>query len=80
MEIHLDRRLVERRTFPAIDVWKSGTRKEELLLSDNELQKLWVLRKVMQPMDEIEVMELLIEKMKATKNNAAFLRSMNNSA
>jgi transcription termination factor Rho len=80
MEIHLDRRLVERRTFPAIDVWKSGTRKEELLLSDIELKKLWVLRKVMQPMDEIEVMELLIDKMKSTKNNDAFLRSMNNSA
>jgi transcription termination factor Rho len=79
MEIHLDRRLVERRTFPAIDVMKSGTRKEELLLSEDELQKLWVLRKVMQPMDEIEVMDLLIEKMRATKNNAAFLRSMNNS-
>ena len=79
MEIHLDRRLVERRTFPAIDVWKSGTRKEELLLSEDELQKLWILRKVMQPMDEIEVMDLLIEKMRATKTNAAFLRSMNNS-
>jgi transcription termination factor Rho len=80
MEIHLDRRLVERRTFPAIDVWKSGTRKEELLLNEDELQKLWVLRKVMQPMDEIEVMDLLLEKMRATKTNAAFLRSMNNSS
>ncbi len=80
MEIHLDRRLVERRIFPSIDVWKSGTRKEELLLSDVEQQKLWVLRKVMHPMDEIEIMELLLEKMKATKNNAAFLRSMNNNA
>jgi transcription termination factor Rho len=79
MEIHLDRRLVERRTFPAIDVWKSGTRKEELLLNEDELQKLWILRKVMQPMDEIEVMDLLLEKMRATKTNAAFLRSMNNS-
>jgi transcription termination factor Rho len=79
MEIHLDRKLVERRTFPSIDVWKSGTRKEELLLTDEELQKLWVLRKVMHPMDELEVMELLLEKMKSTKNNAAFLRSMNNS-
>jgi transcription termination factor Rho len=79
MEIHLDRRLVERRTFPAIDVMKSGTRKEELLLNEDELQKLWVLRKVTQPMDEIEVMDLLIEKMRATKTNAAFLRSMNNS-
>jgi transcription termination factor Rho len=80
MEIHLDRRLVERRIFPSIDLWKSGTRKEELLLSDVEQQKLWVLRKVMHPMDEIEIMELLLEKMKATKNNAAFLRSMNNNA
>jgi transcription termination factor Rho len=79
MEIHLDRRLVERRIFPAIDVWKSGTRKEELLLSAEEQQKLWVLRKVLHPMDELEVMELLLEKMKATKNNVAFLRSMNNS-
>lgn len=80
MEIHLDRRLVDRRVFPAIGIWKSGTRKEELLLTETELQKLWVLRKVMQPMDEVELMELLIEKMKATKNNAAFLRSMNNSS
>jgi transcription termination factor Rho len=80
MEINLDRRLVERRIFPAIDVWKSGTRKEELLLTGEEQQKLLVLRKVLHPMDELEVMELLIEKMKATKNNAAFLRSMNNSA
>ncbi|MFW6138234.1 MAG: transcription termination factor Rho [Spirochaetota bacterium] len=77
MEIHLDRKLADRRIFPAMDVWKSGTRKEELLLTEEEQQKLWVLRKVLHPMDEIEVMELLIEKMKATKNNAAFLRSMN---
>jgi len=79
MEINLDRKLVERRIFPSIDIWKSGTRKEELLLSDDEQHKLWILRKVLHPMDEIEVMELLLEKMKATKNNAAFLRSMNNS-
>jgi len=80
MEIHLDRRLVERRIFPAIDVWKSGTRKEELLLTEEEQQKLWILRKVLHPMDEVEVMELLIEKMKSTKSNAAFLKSMNNSS
>ena len=80
MEITLDRRLVERRIFPSIDVWKSGTRKEELLLTEEEIQKLWILRKVLHPMDELEVMELLLEKMKATKTNAAFLRSMNNSA
>jgi transcription termination factor Rho len=80
MELGLDRRLVERRIFPSIDVWKSGTRKEELLLTEEEQQKLWILRKVLHPMDELEVMELLLEKMKATKNNAAFLRSMNNTA
>jgi transcription termination factor Rho len=79
MEIHLDRRLVERRIFPAIDIWKSGTRKEELLLTEEEQQKMWVLRKVLHSMDEIEIMELLLEKMQATKTNAAFLRSMNNS-
>jgi len=80
MEINLDRKLVDRRIFPAIDIWKSGTRKEELLLEEEEQQKLWVLRRVLHPMNEIEVIELLKEKMKATKNNRAFLRSMNNSA
>jgi transcription termination factor Rho len=79
MEIHLDRRLVERRIFPSIDIWKSGTRKEELLLTEEEMKKMWVLRKVLHNMDEIEIMELLLEKMQATKTNAAFLRSMNNS-
>lgn len=79
MEIHLDRKLVERRIFPSIDIWKSGTRKEELLLTEEELKKMWVLRKVLHNMDEIEIMELLLEKMQATKTNAAFLRSMNNS-
>jgi transcription termination factor Rho len=79
MEIHLDRKLVERRIFPAIEIWKSGTRKEELLLSEEEQKKMWVLRKVLHNMDEIEIMELLIEKMQSTKTNAAFLRSMNNS-
>ena len=78
MEIHLDRKLVERRIFPSIDIWKSGTRKEELLLTEEEQQKMWVLRKVLHSMDEIEIMELLLEKMQATKTNAAFLRSMNN--
>jgi len=79
MEIHLDRRLVERRIFPSIDIWKSGTRKEELLLTEEEQKKMWVLRKVLHSMDEIEIMELLLEKMQSTKTNAAFLRSMNNS-
>lgn len=77
MEINLDRRLADRRLFPAINIKKSGTRKEELLLSDEELQKIWVLRKVIAPMDDVEIMELLIDKMMKTKNNEAFLKSMN---
>jgi transcription termination factor Rho len=77
MEINLDRRMSDRRLFPAINIKKSGTRKEELLLSGDELQKIWVLRKVINPMDDLEIMELLIDKMMKTKNNEAFLRSMN---
>jgi len=77
MEINLDRKLSDRRLFPAVSIKKSGTRKEELLLSEEEMQKIWVLRKVINPMDDTEIMELLIDKMKKTKNNDAFLRSMN---
>jgi transcription termination factor Rho len=77
MEIDLDRRLSDRRLFPAINIKKSGTRKEELLLTEEELQKLWVLRKVINPMDDMEIIELLIDRMKKSKNNEAFLRSMN---
>ncbi|MBQ5781363.1 MAG: transcription termination factor Rho [Spirochaetaceae bacterium] len=77
MEINLSRKLADRRIFPAFDVKKSGTRKEEMLLTEEELAKVWLLRKVISPMDEAEVMELLIDKMKKTKNNEAFLRSMN---
>lgn len=77
MEINLDRKLADRRLFPAINVKKSGTRKEEMLLTEEELQKVWVLRKVINPMDDAEIMELLIDKMKKTKDNEAFLRSMN---
>ena len=73
----LDRKLVDRRVFPAIDINKSGTRKEELLLDEEELNKLWVLRKALATMSPTEAMELLVEKMKATKNNRAFLKSMN---
>ena len=79
MEIHLDRRMSDRRLFPAINIKKSGTRKEELLLTDEELSKMWVLRKVINPMDDMEITELLVEKMRKTKNNDAFLRSMNTS-
>jgi transcription termination factor Rho len=77
LEIDLDRRISDRRLFPAINIKKSGTRKEELLLSEEELQKIWVLRKVLNPMDDIEIIELLIDRMKKSKNNEVFLRSMN---
>ena len=77
MEINLDRRLSDRRTFPAINIKKSGTRKEELLLTEEELQKIWVLRKVINPMDDVEIIELLIDRMMKSKNNEAFLKSMN---
>jgi transcription termination factor Rho len=77
MEIHLDRRLVDRRVFPSIDIQRSGTRKEELLLEPNDLNRIWLLRKVLQPMNTVESMEFLLEKMHATKNNRNFLDSMN---
>ncbi len=77
MEINLDRRMSDRRLFPAINVKKSSTRKEELLLPSDELQKIWILRKALSPMDDLEATELLIDKMTKTKNNEAFLRSMN---
>jgi len=77
MEIHLDRRLLDRRVFPTIDIQRSGTRKEELLLEHNDLNRVWLLRKVLQPMNTVESMEFLLEKMHATKNNREFLDSMN---
>ena len=77
MEIHLDRRLVDRRVYPSIDIQRSGTRKEELLLDPNDLNRIWLLRKVLQPMNTVESMEFLLEKMHATKSNRVFLDSMN---
>jgi transcription termination factor Rho len=77
MELHLDRRLVDKRLFPSIDIFRSGTRREELLLSPTELNKMWVLRKVLGTMGVVEAMELLQEKVKETKSNEDFLRSMN---
>jgi transcription termination factor Rho len=77
MEIHLDRRLVDRRVFPSIDIQRSGTRKEELLLDGNDLNRIWLLRKVLQPMNTVESMEFLLDKMRTTKNNRDFLDSMN---
>ena len=76
MEIHLDRKLVDKRVFPAIDIQKSGTRKEELLLSGDDLNRVWVLRKVLNPLSPVEAMELLLDKMGKTRSNADFLASM----
>ncbi len=76
MEIHLDRKLVDKRVFPSIDINKSGTRKEELLLSEAELNRVWILRKVLSPLSAVEAMELLLDKMGKTRNNAEFLSSM----
>ncbi|MDO8438543.1 MAG: transcription termination factor Rho [Nitrosomonadaceae bacterium] len=76
MEIHLDRRMAEKRTYPAINVNRSGTRKEELLIKADDLQKIWVLRKLLYPMDDMDAMEFLLDKIKVTKNNADFFDSM----
>jgi transcription termination factor Rho len=69
--------LVDRRVYPSIDIQRSGTRKEELLLEQGDLNRIWLLRKVLQPMNTVESMEFLLEKMHATKNNRDFLDSMN---
>ena len=76
MEIHLDRRMAEKRVYPAINVNRSGTRREELLLKPDVLQKMWVLRKLLYNMDDLEAMEFLLDKIKATKNNGEFFDSM----
>ncbi|MDY0383670.1 MAG: transcription termination factor Rho [Geobacter sp.] len=77
MEVHLDRRLVEKRTFPAIDINKSGTRKEELLIEKVSLNRIWILRKVLHPMNVVDAMEFLLDKLSETKTNQDFLDSMN---
>jgi transcription termination factor Rho len=76
MEIHLDRRIAEKRVFPAININRSGTRKEEYLTADDELQKMWVLRKVLHPMDELAAIEFLLNKLQDTKTNAQFFEAM----
>ena len=76
-ELHLDRRMVEKRVWPAIDVNKSGTRREELLLSEDELRRIWILRRVLNDMNPVEAMELLVNKLSKTKTNEEFLLSMN---
>jgi transcription termination factor Rho len=77
MEVHLDRRIAEKRVYPATIINKSGTRREELLMEPDELQKTWLLRKLLHPMDDIQAIEFLLDKLKATKNNAEFFQSMN---
>jgi transcription termination factor Rho len=76
MEIHLDRRLMEKRIFPAVDLHRSRTRKEELLLDEDELQRIWLLLKVLSPLDVAEATDMLVGKLKKTKNNEEFLALM----
>jgi len=76
MEIHLDRRIAEKRIFPAININRSGTRREDLLMKSDELQKMWILRKILHPMDELAAMDFLYDKLKATKTNDEFFQSM----
>lgn len=77
MELQLDRKLSNKRVYPAIDVTASGTRREDLLLKEEELQRVWILRKYMADMNSNEAMELLLSRMKGTRNNNEFLLSMN---
>ncbi len=76
MELHLDRRIAEKRVFPAININRSGTRREELLTREDEMQKIWLLRKVLHPMDELAAMEFVLERLRATKSNADFFDAM----
>jgi transcription termination factor Rho len=76
-EIHLDRKLSDRRTFPAIDLNRSSTRREELLLDESTVNRIWILRKVLAPLNTIDSMEFLIDKIRATETNEEFLGSMN---
>ena len=76
MEIHLDRRIAEKRVYPAININRSGTRREELLTTPEELQKMWIIRKVVHDMDELAAMEFLTDRMRATKTNVEFFDAM----
>jgi len=80
MEIYLDRRLADKRVFPAIDIQRSGTRKDELLLPPEELSRVWVLRKVLSPLSTVEAMELLLSRLTKSKSNTEFLSSMSSPA
>jgi transcription termination factor Rho len=76
MEVHLDRRISEKRIYPAININRSGTRREELLMTPEELQKVWILRKLLHPMDELAAIEFLLDKLKDTKTNTEFFQAM----
>ncbi|MFR8276944.1 MAG: transcription termination factor Rho, partial [Desulfovibrio fairfieldensis] len=76
MEIYLDRHLSEKRVFPAIDINRTGTRKEDLLLADDVLNRVWILRKILAPMSPIDSMEFLLDKMRGTKSNKDFMNAM----
>ena len=77
MELHLDRKLVDKRIFPSIDINSSGTRKEELLVDRDILNKMWILRKVLNPLSTVESVEFLLSKLKGTRSNSEFLEMMN---
>ena len=76
MEVHLDRRISEKRVYPSININRSGTRREELLIEPDMLQKIWILRKLLHPMDELAAMEFMLDKMKNTKSNDEFFTAM----
>jgi len=76
MEVHLDRRISEKRVYPSININRSGTRREELLIEPDMLSKIWILRKLLHPMDELAAMEFMLDKMKNTKSNDEFFNAM----
>jgi transcription termination factor Rho len=78
-EVHLDRRIAEKRVFPALSINRSGTRREELITNEEELKKIWILRKILHPMDELAASEFLIDRLKSSKTNAAFFAAMKGS-
>ncbi|OUR69174.1 transcription termination factor Rho, partial [Marinomonas sp. 42_23_T18] len=75
-ELHLDRKIAEKRTFPAINIRRSGTRREDLLTSEDELQRMWILRKLLNPMEDVSATEFLIDRLKVTKTNDEFFDAM----
>jgi transcription termination factor Rho len=77
MELHLDRRIADRRVFPAFDLIRSGTRKEELLIPKSNLNKVWILRRLLQEMNPVEAMEFIVDKIRKTETNQTFLNAMN---